>query len=178
MEPDIIDNYRKKTVAAAAEASKFAKLANTYSLLRLGIFALLIVAIYFAIVQNDMTILAVVFIVLIGCFAGLISRQGYYDRLKNYYLDLEAVINNELNNILERSNLYSDGSNFTDEKHHYSADLDIFGKSSLFHMINRSATSTGSDKLAGWLSGPAAGEIILSRQQAVKEIATKENLEI
>ncbi|HQS06075.1 MAG TPA: DNA mismatch repair protein MutS, partial [Daejeonella sp.] len=67
-------------------------------------------------------------------------------------------------------NIYSDGSAFTDDLHPYSSDLDIFGKGSLFGMINRSATNWGIVKLAGWLKGPASKAVIQERQFAVIEL--------
>lgn len=173
MEQDIIDHYKNNAQQASQEADKFKKLVDTYSLMRLGIFAALVVAIYFGAVNDDFTIVAVTFVVLLFGFAWLISRQSVYERKMKYFKDLTLINNNEIASIQTRGNLYSNGSDFGNEKHFYTSDLDIFGNMSLFQLMNRAATVPGIAKLASWLSAPAKKEVILKRQEAVKEIAGK-----
>lgn len=173
MEPDMTGNYKQRVVIAQQESNKYKKLANTYSLLRLSIFALMILSVYFAIVNDNFTILAVAFVILIFGFMWLVSRQGQFERQKEYFEDLAKVSQNEIDSILNRSNIYNDGSRYADEKHYYSADLDIYGNASLFQLVNRAATSAGNDKLSAWLSAPAVKDTIELKQQAVKEVSAK-----
>jgi hypothetical protein len=175
MEQDIINDYKKRANEAGQEADKYKKLANTYSLLRLSIFALIVVAIYFAVQQDNFSIVAVAFIALVFAFAWLVSRQSRYERQKQYFDDLQQVNNNEIASIQSHANMYNDGSRFASDKHFYTADLDIFGNASLYQLVNRTATSTGNNKLAQWFDKPSAKEVILPRQAAVQEIATKNN---
>jgi hypothetical protein len=56
------------------------------------------------------------------------------------------------------------------ESHLYAADLDIFGKGSLFELLNTARTRSGEETLGRWLSEPAAREEILYRQAAVDEL--------
>jgi hypothetical protein len=51
--------------------------------------------------------------------------------------------------------------------------LDVFGPHSLFQLINRTTTESGSVCLAEWLSEPAPKEVILERQQAIQELVPK-----
>jgi len=169
----IIDNYTQAAALAGQEADKYKRLANTYSLFRLGIFGLMIFAIYFTIAQDNFTIMAVGFVLLLAAFAWLVGRQGEYERQRDYYLDLGRINLNEITSLQSNTNLYNNGQRYSNEKHFYSSDLDIFGNASLFNLINRAATSTGNDKLAAWLNAPADKPTILLRQQAVKEIAGK-----
>ncbi|WP_454803876.1 MutS-related protein [Mucilaginibacter phyllosphaerae] len=173
MQQTIIDNYTQAAALAGQEADKYKRLANTYSLFRLGIFGLMIFAIYFTIAQDNFTIMAVGFVLLLAAFAWLVGRQGEYERQRDYYLDLERINLNEITSLQSNTNLYNNGQRYSNEKHFYSSDLDIFGNASLFNLINRAATSTGNDKLAAWLNAPADKPTILLRQQAVKEIAGK-----
>lgn len=175
MEQDIINDYKQRANLAGQEAEKYKKLANTYSLLRLSIFALIVVAIYFAVQQDNFSIVAVAFIALVFAFAWLVSRQSRYERQKQYFDDLQQVNNNEIASIQSHANMYNDGSRFASDKHFYTADLDIFGNASLYQLVNRTATSTGNNKLAQWFDKPSAKEVILPRQAAVQEIATKNN---
>ncbi|MDB4926927.1 DNA mismatch repair protein MutS [Mucilaginibacter sp.] len=173
MEQDIIDYYKNNAQLAQQEADKFKNLADTYSLMRLSIFVMMVVSIYFGVKEDDFTIVAVTFAILICGFAWLVSRQSVYERKMKYFKDLKLINENEIASILSRDNLYDNGAKFANEKHFYTADLDIFGNASLFQLMNRAATGPGNAKLAAWLSAPAKKEIILDRQEAVKEIANK-----
>ncbi|MDR3694343.1 MutS-related protein [Mucilaginibacter sp.] len=173
MDENIIKDYTQRVTNAQQQADKYKKLANTYSLLRLVVFALLVLALYFAIKQDDFTVLAIAFIISLFCFAWLVSRQSVFEKQKRYFLDLKTVNGNEIESILNYSNIYDNGIRFADDKHFYSADLDVFGNASLYQLLNRAATPIGNEKLAGWLSAPAAKGIILSRQEAIKELSDK-----
>jgi len=173
VEQDIISEYSERVDLAQLEADKYKQLANTYSFLRLGVFALMVLSVYFAVSYDDFTILAVGFLVLLFGFAWLVSRQAGFDRQRKYFTSLVKVNTNEIESIINHGNMYGDGVRFADEKHYYSADLDILGGSSLFQLINRAATAAGNSKLAAWLTAPATKEIIDTKQDAVKETADK-----
>jgi hypothetical protein len=64
-----------------------------------------------------------------------------------------------------------DGNIYKPEAHAYANDLDIFGRASLYQYINRTNSEQGNKLLAEWLLHPAAPEMILLRQQAVKELS-------
>jgi DNA mismatch repair ATPase MutS len=174
MQQAIIDNYNLNAQRAGQEAAKYKKLADTYSLMRLGIFALMILAIYFAVVEDSFNIMAIAFPLLMLGFAWLVSRQSVFEQQRDYFLNLQRINENEVANIDTRANLYYNGDSYNDEKHYYTADLDIFGNASLFHFINRGATQPGNTLLAEWLSAPADKETILARQEAIKELASKD----
>ncbi len=78
---------------------------------------------------------------------------------------------NLLNNNYENQD---EGKEFIDKHHDFTADLDIFGRRSIFQVLNRTSTYTGRIKLAGWLSNPFLDKIkIVRKQDAVKELAGK-----
>jgi hypothetical protein len=58
----------------------------------------------------------------------------------------------------------------------YAADLDLFGKMSLFALLCRARTRVGEDTLADWLLGPAPVEEVLARQAAVEELRERLDL--
>ncbi len=62
------------------------------------------------------------------------------------------------------------GERFIDPHHPYSADLDLFGKASLFHLLSTARTSGGEDRLASWLKVPASVEELRERHAAVAEL--------
>jgi hypothetical protein len=68
------------------------------------------------------------------------------------------------------------GERFLEERHLYAKDLDIFGRASLFELLCAARTPMGQTRLAGWLLEPAPPEIILARQNAVAELASRLDL--
>lgn len=173
MDQTVITAYRERVAAAQAEIGKYQRLINTYSFMRLGIFALLVVAVWLAVKTIGFGLFAVLFILLLLAFTWLVSRQSLFEQQRQYYTNLKTVNENEIESIISRGNIYDDGSGFINEKHHYTSDLDIFGKASLYQLANRAATYPGRETLALWLSAPAYRSIILTRQEAIKELSGK-----
>jgi DNA mismatch repair ATPase MutS len=173
MQQDIINDYRQRIAFAQQEADKYKKLANNYSLYRLVVFGLFIVSVCIAISADEILIIAFSLAILIGCFSWLIQKQNGSETLKNYFIDIKKVNENEIASIQTNASMYDNGAIFNNDKHYYTSDLDVFGSNSLFQMVNRSATLPGNVKLAEWLNAPADKNTILQRQQAVEEIAGK-----
>lgn len=72
------------------------------------------------------------------------------------------------------------GQRWMIDTHPYAGDLDVFGKASLFQLVDATSTSYGEETLARWLSGDGAGEdfaeSVRARQAAVKDLATRVSL--
>jgi hypothetical protein len=62
------------------------------------------------------------------------------------------------------------GERFHDDKHLYAADLDLFGRGSLFELLSLARTRAGEEALASWLKEPAASADIRRRHAAVNEL--------
>jgi hypothetical protein len=173
MEQAIINDYQQRVTAAQKEADKYKDLINFYSFMRLGLAGLMVAAICVGKVADNFTIIAVAFVILLLIFAWLVSKQSGFEIQKRFFENLVKVNENEINNILSYANIYDNGAQFSNEKHFYSSDLDIFGNASLYQFINRAATVPGNAKLGAWLNAPATKETVLQRQDAVKELTTK-----
>jgi hypothetical protein len=65
---------------------------------------------------------------------------------------------------------FEDGLQFMPAVHPYANDLDIFGRASIFQYCNRTTSDMGGSTLANWLLQPAPVNIILQRQEAIKEL--------
>ncbi|KFE72313.1 MutS-related protein [Hyalangium minutum] len=63
------------------------------------------------------------------------------------------------------------GERFLSPAHLYTPDLDVFGQASLFQLLNETATRSGEERLASWLSAPARAEEVGARQGAARELA-------
>ena len=115
----------------------------------------------------------------------IVAMAGYfvvrhYDVLNDSRIErltaLRHVSEKELMALDGNFSVFRSGTEYSDPQHEYSFDLDIFGSSSLFHRINRTITTGGSDALASLLANPEGSNkvaTILERQEAVKEMAQK-----
>jgi DNA mismatch repair ATPase MutS len=86
----------------------------------------------------------VLFIWLIRISLNLKEQQSLFDKLL-------FINKNELGMIENRPNQFNNGQQFLTYES-YLDDLDIFGQSSLYHLLNRTTTSHGSTQLSGLLS--------------------------
>ncbi len=68
------------------------------------------------------------------------------------------------------------GDSFLDLNHPYAADLDLFGRGSLFERLCTARTRAGEETLAAWLLAPAAPESIAERHEAITELRPRLNL--
>lgn len=65
-----------------------------------------------------------------------------------------------------------EGGAFAKDDHPFAADLDVFGRASLFQRTSVAATRFGEEALASWLSAPAeSAAVVTERQQAARELA-------
>ena len=70
----------------------------------------------------------------------------------------------------------SGGERFLDPHHPYAADLDLFGRGSLFQRLSTARTRMGEEVLAGWLLAPASPAEVRERQRAVTELKDRLDL--
>lgn len=106
-------------------------------------------------------------------FLLVVRKQSKLDQEIEYQRQLLWIHQNELNVLRNEVNGYDDGEVFINENHPYSADLDIFGRVSLYAKINRCSTLLGKQLLADALSQKQDLINILNRQEAVKELKDK-----
>lgn len=66
---------------------------------------------------------------------------------------------------------FEDGAIHLPHEHSYANDIDLFGRASLFQYLNRTTSEMGSVTLAGWLLNPADENLVIQRQDAIKELS-------
>jgi DNA mismatch repair ATPase MutS len=112
--------------------------------------------------------------VVVIVFLLLLKRELSIKRRQLFLQNLIVVNKNEIQLLHRNFEGVNEGIEFIDKQHHYLSDLDIFGRKSLFQLLNRTATYTGKMKLASWLRNPFYDkEEILQRQEAIKELSQK-----
>lgn len=108
----------------------------------------------------------------IAVFILAVKKQNALSKNKEYLSNLLWVYENELTLLRGNENKYAHGENFKDENHAYTADLDIFGRSSLFALLNRCVTKVGTERLAQSLAFTDTKDGIVARQEAIREMAS------
>lgn len=112
----------------------------------------------------------------IGFFAGFLTLVKYNEKLldrREVNRHLIRINENELQVLENQPSYLYDGKAFHKEES-YLLDLDIFGFRSVFHLLNRTATSLGESRLANLLKKPLKSiEAIEKQQLAVQELASK-----
>lgn len=150
--------------------------ARVFSNLRLAAFLALVAAGGFALWENTprgMGLVAAALAVLIALIVRhemLLRRVVEARRRAQYWADgLDRL-----------ENLWagrgSPGTMFLEEHHLYAADLDLFGKGSVFELLCSARTGLGERRLADWLLHPTTPQAANARQQAVRELVPHHGL--
>jgi ABC-type multidrug transport system fused ATPase/permease subunit len=129
------------------------------------------IAIIWILIRLDQQLAAVATLI-IGSIGFLILLKKHQAiRYKRDLAHQLASINQDEAARLERRYMRSEtGEQFISPTHYYAGDLDVFGKHSLFRLLNRTHTHKGQSRLAGWLLAPAGADTVQLRQQAVAEL--------
>lgn len=173
---DKLKFYEEKILKFEEERDIIKSLANKISIIRLIVFSLTIMLAYYFYKLNDaiLMFMSIVIGTLIFVFF------AYQHNIKiNRKKELEIYLNinqRGINRIKgEFKEEIDNGKEYLNEKHPFINDLDIFGRNSLFQMINSTKTKFGRDKLVKILSLnklPKKEEII-KRQEAIRELGSK-----
>lgn len=152
------------------EDSRLSGLFNRISTIRIGTFvAALILAIYFADVPNAKA-LGLVVLIFLSSFVILVKWHNRVKYKRNHVRFLKQINEEEIARLIGDLSAFDGGEEFKSSDHPYSGDLDVFGRNSLFQLLNRTTTTIGRTKLASWLLEPATDEVILKRQAAISEL--------
>ena len=163
---DIIDNLN-------AELVSLKKKSTLWSYIRIivviGGFALVTV------LSDDLSVASLITLTLVlFVFLGIAVTQHLKVSKKIEARQKLIKINeNEISVINQEENLYERGDKFAKEFPEISNDLDLFGKNSVFHFINRTSTFFGNKTLKDYFMNFTDAEVIKDRQKAVEEISTK-----
>lgn len=163
-----VDIYSKKLDIYTKKSSS---LGNYKLLVFFGGIALAIV-LY---ILKQYIIMSAQIIVFVAGFVYLSISQNKILKRKNYSSAMLQINQMCLKRINGEWTKFSDiGEEFEDHEHNYTYDLDIFGKNSLFQMINMTTTYSGRHKLAEMLLNPLENkQDILERQEAINEFSKK-----
>ena len=160
--------YARRLEARRAEARRARRLDDRIANLRLAVFGLgLVLAL--VVLQGAITPWSLV--VPVATFVGLVAWNGRVSRARRRAERVAAYYQAGLDRLDETwAGKGVSGARFLDEAHPYAADLDLFGRGSLFERLCTARTSVGQATLAAWLGAPASPAQVRARQEAVAEL--------
>ena len=115
---------------------------------------------------------------LIAAYAAIRWRDGRNSRATKEKESLRNVYEKELAYLEGNYEGFAAGEQYLNPRHEFTFDLDIFGPQSLFHRINRTVTTGGSDFLARELAETRVRtkDEIEARREAIGELSEREPL--
>lgn len=172
--------YQARLDAIAGREKKLARRDQRFVRIRVGVFVLGIVLVTLSIVEPEYFSWLWVLIPIL-LFASLLPfHQICLKRLKT----AQAIRSFHAGRLRRLDRQFgpdiSDGSEFANDLHPWTQDLDVFGPGSLFQLLNECRTQPGRRKLAEWMQSVCNGDAIRLRQaraQGLKaELGLRESL--
>ena len=171
MEPE--NWYSQRLEATESELIDINKRIRFVSILRIILFTTCIVTII-GLWEKE---LSSILLAAACSFIPFILLVKVHNKLFNRKLWLEAqeaIIKRELKGLKNDYSDFDEGKEFINPGHHYSYDLDVFGRKSLFQAINRTCTQIGKETLAHWLQQHLRDrKSIEARQSAIQNLCDK-----
>ncbi len=169
--PDKPTNFFTQHRASAQQAAQYHRQHwQRLSLARLVAFALTVVLIFYFVNERNVMAALVSLVLGVGIFAALlVAFQRQYAAFRRAE-KLTHLHDEELDRLAHRFEHLPDGARFASVEHPYAADLDLFGRHSLYQYLRRTATPEGDDVLAEWLLYPALADVA-TRQATVRTLA-------
>jgi len=164
------DFYQQQISETQIKLNRVKRIGLLVSLMRLAVFlATVLISFY---VRSSNLILGSTIVVGFIIFLVLVSIYTNLKRERSYFELLIKLNKNELDALAGNFEAFNSGKEYTDHLHPFSEDMDLFGRGSIFQSINRSATVSGEQKLAGLL-GSNNIESIPEKQNAIRELSEK-----
>lgn len=164
---NLLELYNQRVIKFEKEVAELNQKLQLLSTLRLVVFLLTAVAVYFAAVNAKYVIGTL--IVGIPLFLYLVSKHANIKAKKAKAKELVAINNLEIQVLHRNYSQLATGKEFNQGAHYFSQDIDLFGEGSFYQISNRTQLKEGGEKLAAiYLENSI--ERITQKQQAVKEI--------
>ncbi|MFT7057236.1 MAG: hypothetical protein ACJAR3_002882 [Roseivirga sp.] len=165
------NDYSERVKQFEQEKNRLKKTSTNLAWARVGLFLVALVLITLSANAKFTEGITITSIVFVGLFLYLFKKHL---KVKSQLLIKEALLKINEDEVLRLNMKFSSldaGEEFITPIHEYHIDLDIFGKHSIFQLLNRTSTEFGKQKLAQWLSIPENRPEIIKRQTAIKEVS-------
>ncbi|MBN1651110.1 MAG: hypothetical protein JW857_07270 [Bacteroidales bacterium] len=171
MNPKAKAFYQQEFEFYSKKIAQLSKQNKRYSTARITWFLLGLVFIYLA-SSTQLYVVALVFVFFLLVFLLIALRHEKILAQKKESAIFLDVYTKELSALYGDFSSFEKGMEFIDNQHPYTSDLDVFGKDSLFQMLNRNFSKAGNKYLAHLLKTlENNANIIRSRQEAIQELS-------
>ena len=169
--------YTERITTLAEEIRQLNKHNRLVVLLELSAIALAVGCVVAYTMWSNVAAL-VVALLFIAAYVAIRWRDSRNSRMAEEKENLRNVYQKELNYLDGDFSGFASGEQYINPRHAFTLDLDIFGSQSLFHRINRTVTTGGSDFLAKELAETRVRTVdeIEARREAICELSEKEPL--
>jgi hypothetical protein len=164
------DFYLAKKALYENEVIKLKEQLSSSSFMRFLVFLSIVLGVYFFF--QNIILVAAIAVFGIALFSYLLIRHTNLQNDKNKAQKLLEINTTELEVLEGKYHHLDKGQEFVNPSHHYSYDIDLFGKGSFFQYINRTATAEGKSELANRLTNNNI-ENIIGKQESIKELVDK-----
>jgi len=163
--------FEEQTEHYSQQLTQVKKNIRQVAILRISVFLVTVLGIYLTAGQTWKAVLLVA-IIGFSSFGFFVFRHIRLFKQKKWTEKLLQINEDELRLLKRDTSHQPDGHEFLDAGHPFAADLDIFGKQSLFQLLDRSATHIGCNNLALMLLHPLTQKgQIKERQEAITELS-------
>lgn len=168
------EQYKKRIEAYKVKIEKLSKKINAISIGR-GVFFFGGIALsIFLYTKRQFIVIPFVVLIDLFIFIVLVAKHEKLKEQKSYTGIMFEINNNSLKRLNGKWKDFVDkGEEFRDGNHRYSEDMDIFGRGSLFQLINTSSTYIGRKKLAEILTEPLRSVSSINKNQKAIEILSQ-----
>lgn len=160
--------YKNQIEIHSEELHKIKQKLAVSSMIRLLVFLLACFGVYFFF-GNTKIIIAVIGVA-IAAFVYLVSKHSGFQSERDLKKALIAQNETEIEVLNRMFHHLPSGEKYNDPLHFYSQDIDLFGRSSFFQYLNRTALESGSDFLAKLFTENNI-DSIPKKQKAVEELS-------
>lgn len=168
--------YQNNIINGKEKLEEINTLLKNISIIRLAIVILAIFLGYFMYKKNNIVTMAILLAI---CFGVFVVVAFFHNKKIEEKRKLKIFIDINESGVKRLDGSWRDfkdnGTEYLNENHGFINDLDVFGKSSLFQLINSTNTKFGRKKLADMLSVNKlpTKDTVLKRQFAIKELSEK-----
>lgn len=143
---------------------------NQLAVWRLAWFAVSVAAVWLLLASKQTSWALIAGLIGLVVFTRLMLWHRAVRRHRDLNRNLAALNADEQQRLDRQFTRPETGLAFAPTEHAYAHDLDVFGRHSLFRLLNRTRTHEGATRLAQYLLQPAQPHLIFLRQQAVQAL--------
>jgi hypothetical protein len=172
MQPE--QQYSQRVQQFSEELKRLKKISSLFAWGRLAVIIILLAGGWFTWQHGFLIAIITIFILLVVFIRLVIMDTDNANKIKQA-TNLLLINQNELDIAAGKYTNLPNGIDFVPRIHDNAYDLDLFGRASLYQYINRTTSAQGNATIANWLLNSSSVDIIIQRQDAIKELS--ENIE-